>query len=335
MICFLRRLFLFLALSLSIAFAADRLITVGLQDLKSGEFGTWSDIYGGRINSDLVIIGSSRAMVHVSPAILTQHLGVSVYNLGHNGQHFPMQKVRFEEFMKFNRAPTWVVQAVDVTSLHDRQTVFQYEQFLPWLDRPALRDAVSHYQGFDLFDPWLPMYRYRGRGELVQTGFGVTLGWTMTEYDRQRGYLGRDLKWDGAFDEFANANQQGFEVSVDSGVESSLNEFVGRQTENGIRWVMVFTPEYEPAQQLCLNRSNVVGRLKTIAERHDAVFMDYSDDPICLDKSLFYNSQHLNRTGAERFSLSLAEQLKALGVSTDPATGATNSLNDLQGPDAL
>ncbi len=60
---------------------------------------------------------------------------------------------------------------------------------------------------------------------------------------------------------------------------------------------MVFTPEYEPAQKLSVNRSEVVARLKAIAKRHGADFIDYSDHPICKDRTLFYNSQHLNRIG--------------------------------------
>jgi hypothetical protein len=332
---FLKRFFLFLVLSLGIASGADRLISHGLKSLKSGEFGTWSDIYHGRIDSELIVVGSSRAMVHVSPAILSQHLGVSVYNLGHNGQHFPMQRVRFQELLKFNRSPSWVVQTVDITSLHDRQTVFQYEQFLPWFDQSTLIDAVAHYEGFDLFDPWLPMYRYRGRGELALTGLSLALGWMTSDYDRNRGYMGRDLDWDGAFDDFAKLNAGGFNVPIDRAVESSMDEFLAQQTHDGIRWVMVFTPEYRPGQRLCRNRSDVINRLRTIAKRNGAVFLDYSEDPICLDKSLFYNSQHLNRRGAEQFSLNLANRLKTLGEAAGSEGGPPVSIPASQVPDAL
>jgi hypothetical protein len=323
---FLARLLLFLLTFAVLATLTDKVTSHGLQQARTAEFGTWSDLYHGRINADLVVVGSSRAMVHVSPAILSEELNVSVYNLGHNGQHFPLQRVRFEEYRKFNKAPMWLIQTVDVTSLHDRETAFQYEQFLPWFHRADLIAAVSHYQGFEEPDRWLPMYRYRGRGELVKTGIGHALGWGNLTSERDRGYVGRDSEWDGSFEEFAKKNNDGYQSEIDKTIEDSMDEFVNQQTGDGIRYVMVFTPEYEPAQKLCRNRSDVVDRLKRIAKRNGADFIDYSDDPICKDQSLFYNSQHLNRTGAEQFSADLAKLLKELKSSKSPAAREFDAL---------
>ncbi len=228
---FLSRLFLFLLLFGVLLMLADKLTSYGLRQFMSGEFGTWSDLYHGRINADLVVVGSSRAMVHVSPNILSEKLDLNVYNLGHNGQHFPLQRVRFQEYQQFNSTPRWLIQTVDITSLHDRETVFQYEQFLPWFDRDDLVTAVAHYEGFEEPDRWLPMYRYRGRPELVRTGVGHALGWEKSNSERDRGYIGRDLEWDGTFDKFAKKHKDGYKSGIDATIESSMDTFVQQQTD--------------------------------------------------------------------------------------------------------
>ncbi|QDS88889.1 hypothetical protein EC9_30840 [Rosistilla ulvae] len=306
---YIGRLALFLIISVCVAYSLDQIVSAGLRDCRHAEFGSWHDIYNSRVDSDLIILGSSRAMAHISPQILSGRLDISAFNLGFNGYHFPMQRVRYEEFLAFNRQPSVMVLAVGVTSLHDRVTVFQYEQFLPYFHREKLIDAIAHYDGFDPFDRWLSMYRYRGRSDLLTLGVRVALGGTAIESERQRGYLGRDTRWDGTFDVFAHENAIGYQSEIDPAVRESLDEFVGQQSMNGTQVIMVFTPEYQPGQKLCRNRKEVVRILNTIANSHGAAFLDYSSSPVCGDRELFYNSQHLNRVGAEWFSKMLADDI--------------------------
>lgn len=317
---FVFRIGLFWGLFAGIALAADVLVTTGLQEKLDGPFGTWRDIYQGRVDSDLVVVGSSRAMAHVSPEILSERLELSVYNLGFNGYHFPMQEVRFDEFMRYNRKPKIVVLTLDTTNLHDRKTAFQYEQFLPYFRHKTLVEAVSRYEGYRMLDRWLPMYRYRGRGSLVLQGVYLAIGLATSESDRYRGYRGREVEWDGSFDEFAKHNRNGYQIDCDPKVEQRLAQFVAQRKLEGTTTIMVFTPEYKTGQAFCLNRNRVVESLRSIATSNDTPFLDYSDHPICKDRRLFYNSQHLNRSGAERFSKILAERISTIVLSERDAT---------------
>ncbi len=51
-----------------------------------------------------------------------------------------------------------------------------------------------------------------------------------------------------------------------------------------------------------------------LASKYNVPILDYTHDSICYDTAYFYNAQHLNRKGAEKFSLQLAHDLKAIGV---------------------
>ena len=72
---------------------------------------------------------------------------------------------------------------------------------------------------------------------------------------------------------------------------------------------LVYSPEYIEAQGLYRNRKEIFKMFKEIANNYDVEFMDYSQDPICYDKSFFYNSQHLNAKGAELFSKKIAVEM--------------------------
>ncbi|MDD5185877.1 MAG: hypothetical protein PHS84_11510, partial [Paludibacter sp.] len=43
-------------------------------------------------------------------------------------------------------------------------------------------------------------------------------------------------------------------------------------------------------------------------------FLDYSLDPVFNDKNYFYNASHLNKKGAEMFTLKLANKLKDMQI---------------------
>ena len=81
-----------------------------------------------------------------------------------------------------------------------------------------------------------------------------------------------------------------------------------------IQLILAYTPEYIDGQNFISNRSEIVEMFSNYARENDLIFLDYSSDSICLDKSNFYNSMHLNRRGATKFTKKLARDLKNLGI---------------------
>lgn len=315
---FVSRLAVFGLLFVGFASLLDVTLTSGLRRSKHQPLSTWNQIYGRKIEADLVVSGSSRAYVHVSPAVLEQVTGLRSFNLGLNGYHFPMQETRLREYLAYNRLPRVVVQTLETTTFHSRQDLFQYEQFLPHFDRKNLVKAISGYGGYDPLDRLLPMYRYRGRTDLVLAGLGLWLK-PHPDYDTDRGYRANDWSWDGTFDQFKASNRRGYKVSVEPRVVEMLDAVVADLGQAGIQPVLVFPPEFVEAQKLCINRSEVMGHFKRIASKNAIPFLDYSRHPIARDRKLFYNSQHLNRPGAERFSRALAAELAQLLETERPS----------------
>src|SRR5690606_7084295 len=126
---FIRKLFLFglsvvLALSL-LAMIVDK----GLQKTEAENYAEWNAIKDGGINADLLILGSSRAWVHVAPFILDTALHLNSFNLGLDGHHFETQVARYDFYKEFNRRPQYIVHCIDLQMLTRRKELYMVEQF--------------------------------------------------------------------------------------------------------------------------------------------------------------------------------------------------------------
>jgi hypothetical protein len=56
----------------------------------------------------------------------------------------------------------------------------------------------------------------------------------------------------------------------------------------------------------------VINAFEQLAKQNEIKLLNYSSDTISFQKSLFYNTTHLNKKGAELFSKKLASDLKSI-----------------------
>src|SRR4051812_31298576 len=96
-----------------LAYLLQQLIDKGLsQSNFSTEYKEWDDITKSKINAEIIIQGSSKAWLQISPRIFEDEFKLSTYNLGMNGQCFPMQKWRLDMYLKYNKKPKYLIQVV-------------------------------------------------------------------------------------------------------------------------------------------------------------------------------------------------------------------------------
>ena len=121
----------------------DALVTHGLRQLRAGTFGVWNRIVTGRVGTDIVVSGSSRALNHYDPRVLAQATGLTAFNIGLNGSQTDMQLARLRVYLRHNRRPRLLIHNLDLFSLQvSPGEVFDPAQYLPYLDEPALQQAL-------------------------------------------------------------------------------------------------------------------------------------------------------------------------------------------------
>lgn len=292
------------------AYLADNFLTNKLKQSREGEIGVWNDIYNGKVNSDIVVYGSSRAMVHMDPAIISDSMNASCYNLGINGHNFWLSYLRHKELLKFNKKPKLIIYSVDIFTLTKRPDLFNSDQFLPYmLNNKDIEEATRDYKGFSYYDYHLPLLRYVGKYKTIGGIFKYMIKPTASDSGRYRGYSSQDHLWN---DDLARAKRKfsDFRVDLDPVSINLFERFISECKTEGIALVFVYTPEYIEGQEFVKNRNEILGKFQELADKYNLQFLDYSADSISFDKKYFYNASHLNKNGAELFTNKLVQDLK-------------------------
>jgi hypothetical protein len=296
-----------------LVFLTDR----GLKKSVGRHYEVWNDLYGSKINADMLFCGNSRAFQQYSPKVFDSVLNLNSYNIGMDGWSFIMQLARLNIYLHHNRKPSYIVQNIDMSTFFDKKELFGYDQFLPYLSDSLIVNACHNYKGaFTIPEIYFPFFKYNNQYRLVIQALAEDLKIRHAKKELYKGFAAHNLPWDGQFDkvkkELSRINRDSARSSFvfETNTLVIFNQFLDYCQNNNIRIFLVFAPTYYEALELdpCLEIYKQM--FVKIACRHKVTYLDYSKDSICYDRGYFFNSAHLNLMGATKFSEKLAEQLK-------------------------
>lgn len=308
---FLIRLLLFFAPLALISYPLDLLFSHYLSQSHSrpGEFEVWKDIYTSNAHCDIAIYGSSRAMVHFNPKIMSDSLQSRGYNFGMDGHNFWLQYLRHLKLLKYNPKPKMIILAVDIYSLIKRKELYEMDQFLPiMLWDSEVWEYTKGYEGYDKYDYLFPLVRYIGKKEAMAQVW-KNIRQPSHEKHRFNGFYGDEGEWNSDFDN-AKASIGAYSIEVDSGSVELFEAFIKECRNNEIELVFVYTPEYIEGQYFVTNRADIMSYYTHVSSENNVDFYDFSNDSICFSKLYFYNANHLNKRGADIFTRKLTTILK-------------------------
>ena len=291
---------------LGLAFVADFVITKRLQKSTTRMLVVWNDIYSGNLQHDVLIMGNSRAWTQYSPQILDSILGVNSYNIGIDGSHFNRQILRYDTYRRFNAKPKAIIQNVDFATL-GVTTGLEREQFFPYFFDDTLKTESSKYEKYNIFEKYLPAYRYIGHKHMIHEGIRLV----GDKAGLKKGYYGVDKPWDGTF--FHEIIE--FEHAQNSNTMSLFDQYLAKAYSENIRVIFVFAPMYVGATKKLKNVEGMFLMFDSIAQKYNIPILNYNDDPVSYDTLCFYNATHLNRKNAEHFSIKLAHDIDSLGYN--------------------
>jgi hypothetical protein len=307
---FLRNITIFILLALLLASAEDVFLSGILKRSKAGENSVWYDLYNGRINSKVLIYGASRAWVHFDPEIIQDSLHLSAYNLGIDGHTFWLQYFRHKILVEYNARPKLIIQSVEAATLSKRPDLYNSAQFLPYmLNNSEMEEATRSFEGFNFFDYHIPLLRYYGHLEEIKKAFWILIKPSLNIPDRVRGYKGQEISWNDDFEK-ARKKMKAMIIKPDAATIRLFDNFLKECVEKGIKVILVYSPEYIEGQMFTQNRTSMVNLYKSFAQKYKISFYDYSNDPISFQRKYFYNSQHMNKEGAELFTKKLVSDIK-------------------------
>lgn len=308
---FVRRLLFFFVPPILVLLPIDIYLSKGLKNtsLAAAEYEVWNDLFYNNISPEVAIYGSSRAWVHIDPMIIEDSLGLSAYNFGIDGHNFWLQYYRHKTLLK-NTTPKTIIHSVDINTLKKRRELYNYEQFLPYmLWNREIYEATKNYEGFNIVDFTIPLARYIGKNKTLNAMMLRSKGKSI----RTQGFQGQNREWN---DDLKRAKTQmgSYTADLDNASVELFRQYIQECKSLDINLILVYTPEYIEGQQFVTNRSEIMTLLKGIAQENNLPFLDYSDHYLSMDKKYFYNSMHLNATGAEIFTRILAHDIKQISA---------------------
>lgn len=295
------------------AVVLDAMITTGFRQIKTSAFGAANLMMNGQVNSEIVITGSSRALAHYDPRTIQALTGRTAFNLGRNGTQTDIQLAVLKAYLKHNRKPEVVLHNLDVfTFVLSHDEVYDPTQYIPYLYDEELYGVFRRIYRDSWKDRYIPLYGYVVEDVNLPWAVGLKgfFGWSPRE-DYFMGFRPGQRRWTDDFQRFKASHPLGVHREIEPAGIHVLEELVRTCQHNGIQLIFVYSPEYLGMQRLTNNRTEVFDRFREVANRFRVPLWDYSGWENAGNQDFFYNSQHLNATGAAVFSVDLANRVKA------------------------
>lgn len=290
----IRFLFKSLIFGLVIFFVVFTILNLADIGLKNERLGSVSK----GIETDVLILGTSRAYRHFDTDQLEQHLGKKFFNLGLDASGFETQKALLEYYLKYNTYPEEIIWEYNFGFLNHEEVLYDSEQLIPIADENAIFELLETYDAepinFFLFEE----FRYFGYNNLIIRGLINYL--KPIEFQR---YKVQVLSWDKT--EFEKRYLDGsFEYKKKISSESVLDfaNIIHDLAENNVQLTMVFTPMYQGVFRKKDEKEEFLSYYDSLFNSFTIKNINLLNSEISKDTLNFYNVLHMNRHGVDLFS---------------------------------
>lgn len=245
--------------------------------------------------SDILMLGDSRASHHYNTQMIIDSLHATCYNAGYDGTGIVHSYMSFARALRNGRVQTVLCDltpyqleehnnTVRLNSLYpyywlDDSVHAALNRLLPWPKRLMLCSSFLQYNGF-LHDV------LRARGQKI---------------DAVHGYV--------AIPASHQMKPAGFLLTVDDKpfrpsppAERYLHEIIRQCQSRGIRIVLCQSPRLR-------SRTSFNNYLRTIATRHGIEYWEYVRMPAVMTPCYYQDHEHLNTTGADIFTREVIRRL--------------------------
>lgn len=245
-----------------------------------------------KTNEDILVFGSSRAIHHYNPQIITDSLGMTCYNCGQDGNGIVLFYGLWQ-MIKERYQPKMII--YDVSTDFDLFEGESNQKYLGWLrmdyDRPGVKQIFSIIDSTEKYKMMSMLYRYNSKfmqnlTDYVHPIFGI----------EGNGFL----PLDGEMDRMKIREEKGEKLArqVDSIKLSFISKLI--EESKGIELMFVASPTWYGSDVRDYQS------IKEICDSKGVRFIDFSDaEKYVHNNQWFKDGTHLNARGADEFTRDL------------------------------
>lgn len=280
----------------------DVILTAKVKHTPFNDGSVWGRIVNGEMDYELLIFGSSRAWVHYNPRIIDSVLSVNSYNLGRDGKKLDVSALMYNIYTKHNKKPKALIVDYYFMSM-EKSDAYKREQFYPYLLNKDIWNSFHKIHQLNVLDRFFPMAKYYGNLKNTKLYFNENK-------PTYKGFHGSNLQWDGT----TLKTIEHIPFYHDSTVISMTESWFKQCKKDGVKVILVHSPIHNDATKKIDDIVAMRTFYQQLANKYNFPILDYSTDPICFDTNYFYNAQHLNKKGADYFTLKLSRDINSLNI---------------------
>lgn len=293
---FFKKILLFGVIVLAIDMAVGCLFPIFIAHVKGGD--TMRDKYiCNETSEDILVFGSSRALRHYNPVIISDSTGLSCYNCGQGGNGVILNYARLQQVTE-RYAPKYIIYDVlpeyDLLAGDDNHKYL--ERLKAFYDKKGVEEVFESVDPTEKYKMLSRMYRYNSR--FVQIISDCIRPLMSMGTNGFRPFYGEmiDIKDKTEPDKpapvFDSLKLQYF---------NRLADFSSRS-----RLIFVVSPIWGGMDERDL------APVKRLCEQHGIPLIDFSNDSKYVHvNKYFFDTPHLNSVGADEFTKDLMKRLKS------------------------
>lgn len=253
-----------------------------------------------KVKTPGLILGSSRASHHYVSDSLSKALGVKFYNAGKDGQSiFYYYAVLQSVLARYE--PRIIVLDILNDELDNKQESYdRLAELLPYYKTHPVIGPILKLRGpYEKYKMLSATYPYNSL--LLTIGIGNT-NFNKDRFAEINGYI----PLTGQVKESVKADKKGTVENIDVNKIDIYTKFLEACKKHNVKLIIAISPSWQNQQ---VTQSTIIA--KQLAQKYNVPFFDYSNNAAYLLKSAsFYDSNHLNNSGAIRFTNDIIPQIK-------------------------
>ncbi len=269
--------------------------------LMSTEKGDWgrNNYILKELESDVVILGSSRAIHHYNPKVFSDSLGMSCYNCGEDGMGIFLMYARYMSIKNRCYPKLIIYEIMPEFDLLPEKDNLKYLKYLrPYIDNDDIAALVYNIRSVERYKLWSCMYQYNSVfldivSQNKSKAAGIAKEYTYSPLEGQMDYE-------------PNVGKERKNVRFDSLKIDYLQKIIDECKKNSTQLIFSVSPMYKPSLDAAYVKLNEFCKSNNIT-----LLNHYSDTLFCMKATLFRDAGHMNKYGAECFTAMLVSEIKS------------------------
>ena len=259
-------------------------------------------ILDGKINKDIIILGSSKGARDIIASQLEKETKHSAYNLSYPGSDVEWHEFILRALLKFNKKPKLVILTVDnpIELLPDSLLTFRLDRLYPLVKYDYVnQELINRNEKNAILSRLFVLHRIsKGIFDLRQKKF-TAMDTLLADGSMPISFQKENEHWDEKVDNTSYPKQKESLVKL-----RYLKKIIATCKHNNIKLLLVSPPMLRGVNPMFKKRMLEIAG-------NDASFYEFdTQNPLYKDKSYFFDLNHLKKNGATVFTSEIANYLK-------------------------